>query len=76
MSAKPLAKPIDSGWWAALTDDDKIALLQAFKFRTGVDLTNVDPPLAGRSSPALIWSGYIARQHDFRGRGPTMGARR
>lgn len=67
MSTRPLAQPIDVGWWSALTDADKVALLQAFKFRTGVDLTAVERT-DRRGSPSAMWQDYEAREAGWRAR--------
>jgi hypothetical protein len=70
MTTRALAQPIDPAWWSRLTDDDKAALLQAFRFRTGVDLSK-----AG-GSPAAIWGQYEARANEWRrGRLERLGRR-
>lgn len=66
MSARPLAKPLTPLWWSDLTDSDKTALLQAFKFRTGVNLT-----MRGES-PAAIWQVYENDQVAWRARRREM----
>jgi hypothetical protein len=62
MSTKPLGKAIDPTWWASLTPADQVALLQAFRYRTGIDLSERG------GSPADLWRGYEERQHSWRQR--------